>query len=360
MLAIQKLGRSLLAAYAYDNLDIDLKSAKPTVESAATPSLQHLTTGLLFALPHGITREDLRCSRYLWERSRLNLSLPDNRTDLAPLPEFENLLQIHAQHRTVNASGMTHRDRWNAYKFMHDLVYYGPEFFHRYCALLEVPTVIDQVPLTKTRTIPARAMNVSNSSVSGNLDAMRGLLLQSGFREHPQATAAAAVAVLPSSVPADTDIEMAPQSSSKSADEALDSVDEAAEYAILFHGDLGTGERIAQCQRLRSIEKTPYLRYQFSIYVLGLFHLKMACADALWRIFIHPFEARSDGTSVKPSAGQQNLGVPAGGSVGKPIGNTTRGYRYLFPTGHHRCGSWLAMFVSKPVGTYRFWNIVQH
>lgn len=38
----------------------------------------------------------------------------------------------------------------------------------------------------------------------------------------------------------------------------------------------------------RSEEATRWRKLQFIVYVMGLFHLKMACADAIWRIFIQP------------------------------------------------------------------------
>jgi hypothetical protein len=31
----------------------------------------------------------------------------------------------------------------------------------------------------------------------------------------------------------------------------------------------------------RSVERTPWWWFQFIVYVMGLFHLKMACADAI-------------------------------------------------------------------------------
>ncbi|KAJ7939588.1 hypothetical protein B0H13DRAFT_1575033, partial [Mycena leptocephala] len=65
-------------------------------------------------------------------------------------------------------------------------------------------------------------------------------------------------------------------------------------YVILFHGDLGTGERFMSLLQRRSIEHSPWQRYQYVIYVMGLFHLKMACADAIWRIFIEPTAGRDD------------------------------------------------------------------
>ncbi|KAF8415174.1 hypothetical protein L210DRAFT_3323217, partial [Boletus edulis BED1] len=44
---LRDLGQSLLASYAYDNFNIDLKSDVPSVEKS-TESLKHLTSGLLF------------------------------------------------------------------------------------------------------------------------------------------------------------------------------------------------------------------------------------------------------------------------------------------------------------------------
>ncbi|KIJ12627.1 hypothetical protein PAXINDRAFT_82532, partial [Paxillus involutus ATCC 200175] len=59
------LGQSLLASYAYDNFDVNLKLHVPTAEKS-NDSLKHLTSGLLFPLVHGITTNDLRCSEELW------------------------------------------------------------------------------------------------------------------------------------------------------------------------------------------------------------------------------------------------------------------------------------------------------
>lgn len=42
----------------------------------------------------------------------------------------------------------------------------------------------------------------------------------------------------------------------------------------------------------------PFNRYQSVVFVMGLFHLKMACADAIWKIFIQPKAAQEDDTSL--------------------------------------------------------------
>ncbi|EGO27050.1 hypothetical protein SERLADRAFT_406281 [Serpula lacrymans var. lacrymans S7.9] len=69
--ALCKLGKTLLAVYAYDNFDVELKLCIPTVENPAE-SLKHLTSGLLFPLQYNITPQDLKCSQELWIKSSLN------------------------------------------------------------------------------------------------------------------------------------------------------------------------------------------------------------------------------------------------------------------------------------------------
>ncbi|KAG2030298.1 hypothetical protein BDR03DRAFT_824581, partial [Suillus americanus] len=47
--SISALGQTLLASYAYNNFDVDLKSTVHTVDKSED-MLKHLTTGLLFLL----------------------------------------------------------------------------------------------------------------------------------------------------------------------------------------------------------------------------------------------------------------------------------------------------------------------
>ncbi|KAM6491828.1 hypothetical protein JOM56_012687, partial [Amanita muscaria] len=68
---IRELGQTLLAAYAYDNFDIDLKQSVPVLEKS-NQTLKHMTSRLLFPLLHGATKEDMACSEYLWRKSRIN------------------------------------------------------------------------------------------------------------------------------------------------------------------------------------------------------------------------------------------------------------------------------------------------
>lgn len=118
-------------------------------------------------------------------------------------------------------------------------------------------------------------MDTPNSTVAGNMDAIADLLAQGGIGNVNSRT-------------------------STSNESALLDIED---FVVLFHGDLGTGERIAQILKQQAIETTPWNWYQFVIYVFGLFHLKMACADAIWRIFILPLRTRLDPTSVMGHVG---------------------------------------------------------
>ncbi|KIK21475.1 hypothetical protein PISMIDRAFT_12245 [Pisolithus microcarpus 441] len=107
-------------------------------------------------------------------------------------------------------------------------------------------------------------MDINNSTVSGNIQAVMELLQQGGVED--------------------------PTLTSEANDN--DSPD-VSKYVVLVHGDLGTGERLQTAQLRRSIESTSWNHLQHVIFIPGLFHLKMACADALWRCFIYPSTVRT-------------------------------------------------------------------
>ncbi|KAI0074535.1 hypothetical protein K474DRAFT_1601263 [Panus rudis PR-1116 ss-1] len=75
-------------------------------------------------------------------------------------------------------------------------------------------------------------------------------------------------------------------------------VQDIREHVVLVHGDLGTGERLQGSKRSRSIETKEVRRLQPALYVFGLFHLLMACADAIWKMYIEPKELRKDPNSL--------------------------------------------------------------
>jgi hypothetical protein len=67
---------------------------------------------------------------------------------------------------------------------------------------------------------------------------------------------------------------------------------------ILVLGDLLTGQHIRSLLESRSVERTLWRHLQFIVYIIGLFHLKMACTDAVWRIFIQPKNSDKDPNSL--------------------------------------------------------------
>ncbi|KIJ62201.1 hypothetical protein HYDPIDRAFT_53881, partial [Hydnomerulius pinastri MD-312] len=173
---LRALGQSLLASYTYDNFDVDLKSQVPTAEKS-TDSLKHLTSGLLFPLGHGVTTDDLKCSDELWKRSALNPRVEE--AQLLPKKTWRDLLLLHPESSTPDR--LSRRDRFNSWVFLSDLCTHGPEYFCCFRDKIAEPEAIDQIPLVKTELTAARALDVNNSTVSGNICAVVDLLRQGGI-----------------------------------------------------------------------------------------------------------------------------------------------------------------------------------
>ncbi|KAF8121569.1 hypothetical protein EV363DRAFT_1457439 [Boletus edulis] len=263
---LKAIGRSFLASYAYDNFDVDLKSDIASVEKS-NDSLKHLTSGLLFPMVHGVTTEDLRCSQEIWLKSPLNRQVAEE--DKPPKRTWRDLVHLHL----TDHSSTSRHISFNSWMFLRDLCTHGPEYFHQFQSRIHPPNPIEQIPLTKTPIFATRAMDVNNSTVNGNIHAVNLLLEQGGV----------------------TDPSM--------QSEETDSPD-LSEYVVFMHGDLGTGERLQSAQAWRSIESTPWNRLQHVVFIPGLFHLKMACADAIWRCFILPLAGRGDETSLMKDVSQ--------------------------------------------------------
>ncbi|KAG1829034.1 hypothetical protein DFJ58DRAFT_719737 [Suillus subalutaceus] len=63
-----------------------------------------------------------------------------------------------------------------------------------------------------------------------------------------------------------------------------------SEHVLLIHGDLLTKERPRHTHQKN--------RFQYIIFLPGLFHYKMACADAIWRTYLQAKEGRDDPNSM--------------------------------------------------------------
>lgn len=253
---IRNIGRTLECAYVLDNFDVQIRHKVSTVEQPDS-ALYHLISASLIKLVH-CTRDDLKWSTYLWQRCRYN----DMRTIYLPNPSIISLFSLHPDR--MEPEFLDRRERFNSWKFAMDLCTHGPEFFKQYITHIRDPEDIEKIPIEKTHQVPAKAMELNNSTVDGNIDALVDLLRQGGVLD---------------------------------PDDHVDQ--DAAEVVIIIHGDLATGERIQTARIRRSIESTGRRRLEFVIFVPGLFHVKMACADALWRIFIEKSrDTEKDPTSL--------------------------------------------------------------
>ncbi|KAI0310052.1 hypothetical protein OF83DRAFT_920825 [Amylostereum chailletii] len=283
---IRALACTLLAAYAYDNFDVQMNVATPTVEKK--DELLHLTSGTLIRLDHGVTLEDLDCSKELWEKSSLNPigNVPSDfskRTykdlvDLYPETEDENDSESSSSSSDSGDEDDTapptapppgRRGRFQAWKIREDLLAHGPAYFQKFRKLQEAtrPEPLEQVPVEKTYQVPLRALDINESTTQGNIDAILAFLKQGGVGDPGSE----------GNAPGVVDI---------------------SNHVILFNADLATIERIQSLQASRSREENPWLRFQYVVAVPGLFHVKMACADAIWRAFIKPVESRTDHSST--------------------------------------------------------------
>ncbi|KAG1894465.1 uncharacterized protein F5891DRAFT_1130925 [Suillus fuscotomentosus] len=101
-----------------------------------------------------------------------------------------------------------------------------------------------------------------------------------------------------------------------------------SEHIMLIHGDLLTKERLDTVHNSRCIEHTPKNHFQYVIFLPGLFHYKMACADAIWRTYIQPKEGRDDENSL-----YQHTAVLRPEETGKMVSKP--GFRQVHDVIHH-------------------------
>lgn len=260
---LRTFGQSLLVGYTLDNFDVALKHSTGTVDEPFS-KLVHLTSGLILNLAH-TNISDLKHSTYLWERSRYN-----DRRKYA-LPIYHPALLFTLRPETVTSGSLNRKEDFCRWKFAMDLCTHGPEYFHQFRSQIPSPRGVDMIPVFKTQSAPLKSMDYQNSTVDGNINAIINAMQQTGV----------------------WDIEEL-----KKCLKDIPEMQDVEEVVIFFHGDLGTWERIQSGQIRRSIERSSRRRLQFIIFIPGLFHVKIACADAIWRIFISPAKLQSDKSSM--------------------------------------------------------------
>ncbi|KAJ3555332.1 hypothetical protein NM688_g2636 [Phlebia brevispora] len=253
--AIRALGQTRVASVAFDNFDIKFHMLIPTVDSPGD-GLVHLTSATLLKLDHDVTPEDLRCSDTIWNRQDLHIN--PAATDPRPFNPLKTMTHICSLHPDTVPStvcgqlGLTRRGRFSRWFHLCTLASNGPgEQFHEILKNLPEPEAVEKIPVTKLQQVPLRAMDINPATVSGNIQILEEILKQINIGK------------------------------------AEDGRTELGDYIQLTHGDLGSFEHVLSALKQRCIEMTLLQRLQFVIFILGLFHLKMAAADAVWRLLVN-------------------------------------------------------------------------
>jgi len=154
-----------------------------------------------------------------------------------------------------------------AWHFQYALVTFSA-LFNSMRANLGTPETVFQIPIMKTIQVPCRAMDINQSTNDGQAQILENILAQANLGD-------------PTDTPGVVDIR---------------------EHVILIHGDLATAERLEGIRASHAIESNPVRRLQYPIFVMGLFHYQMACADAIWRMFIEPKASRNGANSLYQQA----------------------------------------------------------
>jgi hypothetical protein len=267
---MRRLGASFETAYAYDNLDLDIKPVTPTWQHTAKESLSHLTTAAMFPLNHGIRAQDLEYSDFMWNLAK-NPPLPATTLDL--------FRAVPSQ--SVDVKGLRARDQFNAWKFRHDLVHFGPTYFAQFKDKLGDPEEIESIPIIKTKQIPMRASKTGPSTPAKNAMVLEEFFKQSAIGDAPEMNTVSL-----------TSEESHPSGTKRVV------VADIGNYVILVFGDLLTVQHLRSLQQSRLNDVSPWRRFQFIVCTHGWFHVRMACAQTIWRRHINASGAKSDAISL--------------------------------------------------------------
>ncbi|KAF7309132.1 hypothetical protein MKEN_01115300 [Mycena kentingensis (nom. inval.)] len=271
------LGRTLTAAYAFDNFDVKFPTSEPTVENpGAFVSATSATALPLFGVTSA-NRCALQCADELWRKDPRN---PDphanplvNGSDAELLAEFH---MADTDGRPASGESLSPREKRFSWYALEILLRYGapasPEFKELLVEIAGGPVPVRLIPLHETKQAVFSAMPIKQSTADGNLQVLENLFRQSGIGE-PES----------------------PLFSSGDVD--------FTGFVILAHGDLLTVERVYDGRSSRAIEATQLTRASHVIVSPGLFHFKMAASDVIWRIYLKPPSSRSDANSLMQHCG---------------------------------------------------------
>lgn len=331
------LGRTLTAAFGFDNFDVYFTSSVPTLENAGGKTLAHLTSGTMIPLAHGVTRDDLKCSQYLWQMSAHNLDnlrdehptfldktifdlhglYPDNVFGPSNLPvrtlrsargrrkagelaaQASNVQSVHgatshppaaasarpphsesesapqAESGALKLTSLTRHQRFAVWKTLQALVEDGPQYFRQFRMRLKEyePEAVEE-PVPVVKTEQRPAQAMNISEATPH---GCGRVIEHLLR--------------------DAGI-YDPDEKDEHGQPRMHVDVDISDYVIIIHGDMATLAHIQSLLDSRAIEATPWRRFQFVVLVPGAFHILMACADAVWKVHAKPTEARKDPCSA--------------------------------------------------------------
>lgn len=147
---------------AYNNLDFDFKAKEPN--NRTTGSFESITTGTFIPLMHGVTMDDINCSKELWEALTLN---PSCMVDSTPpkVPSQNYVLACIGDVQELTATA----EEWYIWKILVNK--YFPSFKK---ALGLLPGEL-QIPQEQTTQFPAQAMNLKVSNNDDNIRIVQNL-----------------------------------------------------------------------------------------------------------------------------------------------------------------------------------------
>lgn len=247
---IKNLGPS---NHIYDNFDMEFPVAHPTPDHQKV----HLSATAATFVPYQDVDHslDLRFTQELRETSEYNINLsPDDPRIYKP--QFDDVYPTTPLTEHGEDQEMSPYDAL-AWHFRSILIEHGGTGFAQFKSKLGQPASIQSLPVKKTSQHPGRAMHADESIYDGNWEVLLHLCQQKDWL--------------------DAELEL---------------------FLELFHSDLATRERLEELRRMRVMKHSAKNRLDFIIFVLGLFHLKMAAANAYWRIHVEPKNDRDEPLGV--------------------------------------------------------------
>ena len=277
------------------------------------------TTSTTLVPLYGVHNADvLCCSAQLWARDFCNPSP----TLLPLLSETRQMILLHKMHTYMKQpqSGTLSPQQEAFVWHIHDVLVHHGQYFGHFLPKLGEPSSVHKIPVHKTDQIPCHAMNIKQSSIDGNIKVMEELLRQGGLGD-----------INDTGFDASHKVDM-------------------SEHVILVHGDLLTKEHLDSVCESQSIEETPKNRFQYLVFLPGLFHYNMACADALFRTYLQPKEGQDDENSMF-----QHIGSLCPNETGKMVSKP--GFQQMHEAVHHDLWAsmldcwWLAAQSQNPAWT---------